>query len=83
MNEVLSFSLGVKNSVALLTVAFLPFCLQNHVPAGLHPKGWPSVPGRQGAQHRQLLTAGLCSGVPDRCDEKGLWNGRQGAANYP
>ena len=55
--------------------------LQNHVPAGLHTKRWPSLPGRQRAQHCQLLAAGLRPGVPDCRNEEGLSNGGQGAAH--
>ena len=54
---------------------------QSDVSSGLHPQGQPPLPGRQGAQHRQFLSPGLCPGVPDGCHEARLWDRWQGPSH--
>ena len=54
---------------------------QSDVSSGLHPQGQPPLPGRQGAQHCQFLSAGLRPGVPDGCHEARFWDRRQGPSH--
>ena len=56
---------------------------QDDVPARLHPEGQPALPGRQGAEHRQLLAAAVGARVPDGGDAAGLHDGRHRPADDP